>query len=244
MHALLGGLDPAYKKLHTKAMATAKKHLLFRPMLPPPPAEDLSPTPDILFPDTVLSNGRIVERAAPEIQHLGCFAGGMFALGGRLFGDEAHVHTGEQLARGCAWAYDAFPTGVMPESARLVPCDERKPFQNEKEGEGEGEDHHLAPCAWNETRWAAAVGERTAPRGFAALRDTQYQLRPEAIESIFILYRVTGKADLLDFAWRMFESICKATRTEHAYSAIGDVRVAGGRTAKLDSMEVSLLAYP
>ncbi|KAL2127717.1 hypothetical protein VTI74DRAFT_10261 [Chaetomium olivicolor] len=40
MHALLGGLDPTYEQLHTKALATAQKHLLFRPMLP-----DLSPSP-------------------------------------------------------------------------------------------------------------------------------------------------------------------------------------------------------
>ncbi|KAK4044468.1 glycoside hydrolase [Parachaetomium inaequale] len=237
MHALLGGLDSTYQKLHAKAMATAKKHLLFRPMLPPPD-DPSSPPPDILFPGTVLSNGRIVERA-PEIQHLGCFAGGMFALGGRLFGDETHVTVGEQLARGCAWAYAAFPTGVMPESAALIACEPKKKDALQKEEREEEEEDHLAPCAWDETRWAAAVGERTAqqlPRGFAALRDTQYLLRPEAIESIFILYRVTGKADLLDVAWRMFEAIRKATRTKYAYSAIGDVQVAG-KTGKLDSME-------
>ncbi|KAL2154262.1 hypothetical protein VTH82DRAFT_2938 [Thermothelomyces myriococcoides] len=227
MYVLLGGLDPTYAKLHAKAMATVEKHILFRPMLP-----DDDPAPDVLFPGTVLSNGRIVE-LSPEIQHLACFAGGMFALGGRLLGNEDHVETGERLARGCAWAYDAFPTGIMPEKAELIPC--------VAEEKGKGGEDSLAPCAWNETRWRERARQRHGeqqlpPPGFAALIDPQYQLRPEAIESIFVLYRVTGKPDLLDVAWRMFESITAATRTRAAYSAIEDVR-ATGQTSKLDSME-------
>ncbi len=46
---------------------------------------------------------------------------------------------------------------------------------------------------------------------------------PEAIESIFVLYRITGDPSLADSAWRMFESIDNATRTDIAHSAIADV---------------------
>jgi mannosyl-oligosaccharide alpha-1,2-mannosidase len=228
MHVLLGGLDPAYEKLHTKAMATAKKHVLFRPMLP-----DLSPAtpPDILFSGTVLSNGKIVE-LQPEVQHLGCFAGGMFALGGRLFSQDDHVQIGEQLARGCAWAYGSFPTGVMPEVSDIVPCE--KP-----DADTETEWDNLAPCAWNATKWEEQGAQvLRLPKPFTLVRNPQYLLRPEAIESIFILYRITGKADLLDVAWRMFEAIDEATRTQFAHSAITDV-LATGYTVKTDSMEVS-----
>ncbi|KAK3301050.1 glycoside hydrolase [Chaetomium fimeti] len=234
MHALLGGLDPTYEKLHTKAMATAAKHVLFRPMLP-------DPAPDVLFPGTVLSNGLIAE-LSPEVQHLGCFAGGMFALGGRLFADEAHVAIGDRLARGCAWAYAAFPTGVMPETAVLIPCQPtpKEGGRDDKAKSNPKPKDNLAPCPWNETRWSAATGERARtqqlPRGVAGLSSTQYLLRPEAIESVFVLYRLTGAADLLDTAWDMFEAIRKATRTRLAHSAIADVR-ATGKTAKLDLME-------
>ena len=228
MHALLGGLDPTYETLHTKAMATAKKHLLFRPMLP-----DLSPVtpPDILFSGTALSNGNIIE-LHPEVQHLGCFAGGMFALGGRLFHQDDHVTVGEQLARGCAWAYQAFPTGVMPELSDVLAC--------ENDAAAAVEWDNLAPCAWNQTRWEAhGASVLRLPRPFVSARNPQYLLRPEAIESVFVLYRVTGKADLLDVAWRMFEAIEAATRTRFAHSAIADV-LAAGATSKMDSMEVSL----
>lgn len=226
MYALLGGLDPTYEKLHTKAMEAAKKHILFRPMLP-----DLSPTsrPDILFSGTVRIHGGDAD-LQPEVQHLGCFAGGMFALGGRLFGLEDHVKIGEQLARGCAWAYAAFPTGVMPEISTVIACEEKK---------GEEEDQkkdRLYFCAWDETRWKDNAKH---PKPFYAVQDPRYILRPEAIESVFILYRITGKADLLDVAWEMFESVIKATETKHAYSAISSTET-NGETDKEDSMEVSL----
>ncbi|KAK3896864.1 glycoside hydrolase [Staphylotrichum tortipilum] len=218
MHALLGGLDPAYEKLHTKAMATAAQHLLFRPMLPP----SSPPTTDILFSGTVLSNGKIIE-LIPEVQHLGCFAGGMFALGGRLFHNASHIAIGEQLARGCAWAYTAFPTGVMPELSSIIPC------------------NTTTQCTWNETAYQTATTahgtpHRPPPPPFTAVLSPGYFLRPEAAESLFVLYRVTGKADLLEAAWGMFQAVEKATRTRRAYSAIADVGVEG-ETGRVDSME-------
>ncbi len=56
-----------------------------------------------------------------------------------------------------------------------------------------------------------------------ALSNTNYHKRPEAIESIFILYRITGDTSLQDKAWRMFEAIEKYTRTEIANAALDDV---------------------
>jgi mannosyl-oligosaccharide alpha-1,2-mannosidase len=62
--------------------------------------------------------------------------------------------------------------------------------------------------------------------------------RPEAIESVFILYRITGDPSLQDAAWRMFEAINNATIAEYAHSAIADVTVARGQeTQKLDQCE-------
>lgn len=46
--------------------------------------------------------------------------------------------------------------------------------------------------------------------------------RPEAIESAFILYRLTGDRRLQDRAWKMFESIVSRTQTDIAHAALGD----------------------
>lgn len=64
--------------------------------------------------------------------------------------------------------------------------------------------------------------------------------RPEAIESVFIMYRITGDKSLQDAAWRMFQRIEKITRTEHAHAAIEDVR--DPDTPQLDYMESFWLA--
>lgn len=48
--------------------------------------------------------------------------------------------------------------------------------------------------------------------------------RPEALESVFIMYRITGDKKLLDTAWRMFQHIDKATRTKWGHSTIKDIR--------------------
>lgn len=108
----------------------------------------------------------------------------------------------------------------MPEMFKMIPC----PSQD--------------GCQWDPEKWVKEGGQ-TLPKGFRSARDPKYILRPEAIESVFILYRVTGDEKLRDVAWEMFKSITTSTETALAYSAISDVTVQG-ETRKTDSMEVSL----
>ncbi|KAL2185679.1 glycoside hydrolase family 47 protein [Thermothelomyces heterothallicus CBS 203.75] len=222
MPALLGrGRAPAsYENMYRAAMDASARHMLFRPVVP----DDDPEGRDVLFAgDAYAYRDRRVERI-PQGQHLACFAGGMFALGGRLFAIPDHVALGERLARGCAWAYHAFPTGLMPELFTMLPCDSLD-----------------GPCPWDENRWRRERGAVRLPRGFKSARDKRYMLRPEAIESLFLLYRMTGKEDLRDLAWRMFRSVMEATETPLANSAIADVTVEG-ETTKMDSMESFWLA--
>jgi mannosyl-oligosaccharide alpha-1,2-mannosidase len=211
---LLAGLEESdsYEKMYRRAMEVVIKHVLFRPMLP----EKI----DILFSGTTFVHDDGIQ-LVPEGQHLSCFVGGMLALGGKTFNIDEHVHIGERIARGCAWAYGAFPTGLMPEIFNLIEC--RSPS--------------LKECDWDVERWEVE-GDHTLTRSFRNARDPRYILRPEAIESLFILYRISGQEDLRDIAWTMFESIMNATKTDNANAAIKDV-TAKGETEKEDSMEVS-----
>ena len=209
MYALIGGLDPIYEKLYRMSTETIRKHLLFRPMLPD--------NADVLFSGTATVDERVVLNA--EGQHLSCFVGGMFALGGRLFELEDHVNLGKKLARGCVYAYNAFPTGIMPEIFNMLACGS------------------LDGCEWDEEIWETE-GDHRLPKGFASARDPYYILRPEAIESIFLLYRITGLREFQDAAWQMFLSIQNATETEYGNAAIEDVTLTG-QPMKKDSMEVS-----
>ncbi|KAH8883922.1 family 47 glycosyl hydrolase [Thozetella sp. PMI_491] len=218
MTALLAGRDASYEVMYRDAMDVVERRLLFRPMVPD--------NADILFSGDakVVSDQRVLLNA--EGQHLGCFVGGMFGLGGRLYGIEKHVNLGERLARGCAWAYAAFPSGVMPEIFGMVPCPT------------------LDKCPWEEERWKeAAVGSTDLlPLGFSHARDPRYILRPEAAESLFLLYRMTGKEEFRDAAWQMFQAIMRATKTGRANSAIRDVTAPAEHTEKMDEMESFWLA--
>lgn len=61
--------------------------------------------------------------------------------------------------------------------------------------------------------------------GITKMQAREYILRPEAIESVFYMYRITGDGYWRDKGWQMFESIDNATSTEYGNSAISDVTV-------------------
>lgn len=206
MHALLGGVDEKYPIMYRTAMDVVVKHLLYRPMVP---GQD-----DILFSgDTRVNDDKI--ELSTESQHLTCFAGGMFALGGKLLVIEEHVKIGEKLARGCGWAYKSFPTGMMPEIFNLLSCPS------------------LEPCNYERERWTPA--REGIPPGFQHARDARYLLRPEAIESVFIMYRITADPIWQDMAWEMFQAILRFTSTPYGNAAIEDV--VSLSTKQTDTME-------
>lgn len=225
-YALLGGLSPLYRKLYEGSISTAMNKAFFRPMVPG--------TPDILISGNVRAESADKTTLEPQGQHLTCFSGGMLALGGRLFNLPDHVIAAQKLVEGCVWAYQASVLGIMPELFHLIPCSS------------------TTSCTWSEAAWHSAVvsynndgissatelvASNRLPPGFAAIGDRRYILRPEAIESIFVLYRVTGNETFQDVAWNMFDSIMEYTQTEFANAALDDVTVTDGNPPKSDRME-------
>ncbi|KAJ6079252.1 hypothetical protein N7467_009005 [Penicillium canescens] len=223
-YALLGGNVPMYRKMYEKATFTAVGHNLFRPMNPE--------EKDILTAGIVrvftTQNGKPRTHLESQVQYRSCFAGGMFALGGALFKIPMHKKIAHKLVDGCTWAHETMPLGIMPEVYDTVPCASQ------------------TDCPWNEWHWKQEVWKRAhslqlepeaylnvdafikdhhLPRGFISIPDTAYNLRPEAIESIFTLYRITGREYLLDMAWNMFQAIQNATQVENGNAAIIDVTV-------------------
>ncbi|KAL1604619.1 hypothetical protein SLS59_003814 [Nothophoma quercina] len=219
-HALLGSAEPSSKKYEAMSrffMDTARDNLFFRPMIPG--GEDILISGNC----DILQDG---PRLDPESEHLSCFIGGLYALGGRLFSNDEYLDLGAKLARGCAYAYKSFPTGIMPERYNMALCP--------------GKDHRQG-CAWNEATFAEEAAKRyqykaDLPKGFTTAKDPRYILRPEAIESIFVLWRITGDESFRETAWDMFEAVAKATETEYANAAVMDVNVLGGGE-KEDYME-------
>lgn len=191
-----------YLSMYKHASPVFSKNLFFRPRLPG--------NPDILFPGSLTVAGDS-HRFEAEIQHLGCFVGGMVGLASRIENSAEGLSTAEKLTNGCVWAYDNTPSGIMPEVFLVDKCDSGK------------------KCTW--------TGEGT---GYVRVRDSSYQLRPEAIESVFIMYRLTRDKTWQEKAWKMFTAIQNHTRTDIANARLEDVMEATPK--RLDSMESFWLA--
>ncbi|KAH7327476.1 putative mannosyl-oligosaccharide 1,2-alpha-mannosidase IB [Rhexocercosporidium sp. MPI-PUGE-AT-0058] len=149
-------------------------------------------------PDILMSGNLDMSTDPPAIdgqfQHLACFVGGMVALGSRISASTEELETAAKLTNGCVWGYDNTPTGIMPDFSHVEPC----------------QDPTL--CIWS-----------GHGNGFKRVDDPSYQLRPEAIESVFIMYRLTADPIWMEKGWKMFQAIQKHTRTSIANARIVDV---------------------
>ncbi|KAM0495253.1 hypothetical protein ACHAP8_008099 [Fusarium lateritium] len=249
-YLLLGGQLDQPRRLYENFIPVAIKHLFKRAMTP-------SDKPIIISGDyqvTDLPGEQPKYTSVARGQHLTCFAGGMMAMASKIFNRPADLDIATQLTDGCIWAYQATKTGLGPEVFNFISC-------------GSVDVKETGDCTWSEERWLKAIEEQHAPdfkappmrgpewkmptvqdvvkkhnlpEGMIDVSDPRYILRPEAIESIFVMYRTTGDAQWLEKAWTMFETIEKVTRTEIAASAIDDVTKA--EPTKMDSMESFWLA--
>ena len=216
-HALMGGLTPMYRDMWTYAAQQIRRFLLFRAFIP-----DANET-DILFTGIATRyDGAEDILLEPRTEHLACFAGGLFGIASKIFNEPDDLEIGKQLTQGCVWAYQHSPTGIMPETFTMMACQDLDGLQ----------------CEYNQTEFEiearrpkcdAFAGaddycpKNLLPDGWLSSLDAKYNLRPEAIESVFIMWRITGDKYWRDIGWEMFESIIKHTRTPFGHSALRSV---------------------
>lgn len=95
-------------------------------------------------------------------QHLTCFDGGSFILGGTVLNRQDFIDFGLQLVQGCEDTYNSTLTGIGPDS-----------------------------WGWDENKVPASQITLYEKAGFY-ITSGAYILRPEVIESFYYAYRVTG----------------------------------------------------
>jgi mannosyl-oligosaccharide alpha-1,2-mannosidase len=133
-----------------------------------------------------------------ENQHLGCFDGGNFILGGQVLGRQDYIDYGLELVNGCHETYISTATRIGPEV-----------------------------FSWNTTALPANQTAFFNSTGFW-IENGGYQLRPEVIESYYYAYRATSDPKYQDWAWDAFVAINETTRVGSGYSSIRNVNVPGG----------------
>jgi hypothetical protein len=211
--------------------------------------------PIIVSGDAKVSGSKGMTEVAhkPRGQHLTCFAGGMVGLASRIFNTPSDLDIATQLTDGCVWAYNSTASGIMPEIFTSLPCGN---IDEEQTSES---------CAYSKEKWHAAVqkywhisGKSTSansdndeddletqtddtikgkrlPVGMLETYDKKYILRPEAIESVFIMYRLTADPAWVEKAWVMFEHIEQHTKTDIGAASLEDVTRAN--PTQVDKME-------
>eukprot|EP01117_Protostelium_nocturnum_P007424 TRINITY_DN2657_c0_g1_i5.p1 TRINITY_DN2657_c0_g1~~TRINITY_DN2657_c0_g1_i5.p1 ORF type:complete len:660 (-),score=267.88 TRINITY_DN2657_c0_g1_i5:140-2098(-) len=128
-----------------------------------------------------LINGNIVNK----MDHLVCFAGGMFGMGAKGQHKEEHMKIATGITETCFQMYARMKTGIAPEIVRF---------------ETNENDFHPSPGAFH------------------------YILRPETVESLFYMWRLTHNQKYRDQGWIIFQNLEKHLRVEHGYSGIRDVQ--------------------
>ncbi|KAL6716851.1 hypothetical protein ACLMJK_004763 [Lecanora helva] len=224
-HMLLGGVGDQMKKMYEYSITAAMNHVFFQPMIPG--------GRDVLFSGSATVDGETKAiTTEPRGQHLGCYAGGMVGIGAKLFGHPEHMNMARKLVDGCIWAYDTMPSGIMPEVFTMLACEmnsecgwDEKQWRNAVLQNAKGHDTEGSETKSDDELVNDSIARGNLKPGFVEITDPRYLLRPEAIESVFIHYRLTGEKDLLEAAWRMFQAIEKHTRTEFANAMINDVTV-------------------
>jgi len=196
----------------------------------------ITPTRNLLYvTDAIVdSNGDL--KPSHTFEHLTCFLPGLLALGAATLLDVPHTHlwAARGLAHTCWTLYADSPTGLAPDIVIMLsgsaPADNSHPWMvhlAEWERSGRQGD---PPGA----RAPEPVVDDPSMREYKTQRRS-YLLRPEAVESFYLLWRITGDELWRGRGWAVFEALLKEARVEGGgFASLDDVYNIGGR--KLDEM--------
>lgn len=206
--------EPVYRDMWNESLNGAKKHLL-------------TYTKNSHF--TVLAErpAGLEGHLHPKMDHLVCFLPGTIALAatsGATLADaqkqpgwgkqqEEDIQLARELMKTCMGMYKVTATGLAPEIAHFELDDPPKMYRTEilksksnletevPAGEGWKSDFNIKPA------------------------DAHNLQRPETVESLFYMWRITGDETYREWGWEMFEAFVEHTIIENGggFSSIGDV---------------------
>ncbi|KAM0793373.1 hypothetical protein ACM66B_000828 [Microbotryomycetes sp. NB124-2] len=155
-------------------------------------------------------------------EHLTCFAGGMLGLGAKTLGRPEDLEIAKNYTETCAWAYESTATGLAPETLVFYDPDEDARFRVVESADGS----HKVP------RGNPVIGVKHSNPRFIG--------RPETIESVFYMWRLTGEKKWQDYGWRMFTSWMEHSITASGFASLSSVHMS--KPIKMDSMESFVMA--
>ncbi|KAM0747845.1 seven-hairpin glycosidase [Meredithblackwellia eburnea MCA 4105] len=208
---LMGGASQQYERMYKEAIDSAYEYLIRR--------VEVVPGRD----DLTIIGAKQWGQWSSRLEHLTCFAGGMLGLGAKLLNRRHDMETALNVTEACAWAYESSATGVGPESLTFYEPNDPSRYYTVDSPDGQS--------------------KMRKPRGNPmGVRhgDGKYIGRPETIESVFYMYRITGDRKWQDRGWQMFTSWVEHAINESGFSTISNVFYVTNR--REDSMESFVLA--
>ncbi|KAJ3126098.1 hypothetical protein HK098_007896 [Nowakowskiella sp. JEL0407] len=219
--------ETTFFRQHNEAIAGVKKHLLAR-----------SASNNYVYVGEIGAEPGL----SPKMDHLVCFLPASLAVattGGKrvpldpverskVLGAQQieDLVLAEELARSCYEQYNQSPTGLSPEIVHW------------KRGEGQ----RGVWTAANKNRFLDDDGvTETATKSLADFDIHEFDghnlLRPETVESLFTLYRITGDRRYRVWGWRIFRAFEKWTKVDTGgYSSLDNViRVPPGKRDKMET---------
>ncbi|KAH7853166.1 hypothetical protein Vadar_034153 [Vaccinium darrowii] len=154
---------------------------------------------------------------SPKMDHLVCFLSGTLALGATkgttkqaamkanllTFEDLENLKLAEELAKTCFEMYSVTSTGLAPEIAYFN-------VQGNSEGGPDGGN--------KSSKFIHDIVIKHA--------DRHNLLRPETVESLFVLYRITEDPKYREWGWEIFKAFEKHTKVDSGgYTSLDDVTV-------------------
>ncbi|PWN19063.1 seven-hairpin glycosidase [Microstroma glucosiphilum] len=195
-HQLLGGRVPQYGRMYSAAMETARGFII----------RDVHSVPNT----SLLVPGSFEHKTwHAKLEHLACFTGAMAGLGAKLMPKERgkDYAVAQRISETCWWAYNSTNTGIGPEYTIFY--EEYKPHRG-KNGKNVGK-----------------YGQNAKPSGWPieGIRGQlpDYRGRPETIESVFYMWRITGDPVWQERGWQMFSSWVTHSMTNVGFANIQDV---------------------
>ncbi|KAF9134243.1 hypothetical protein BGW39_007715 [Mortierella sp. 14UC] len=141
-----------------------------------------------------------------HMEHLACFMSGSLAMGSKYFDRPDDLVLARQIAEGCYLGYHHSATGLGPEAMVFRGSKEADKFVTDPD----------------------TFFNKDSSR-------KEYILRPETLESLWILYRLTGEKKYQDKAWEIFQSLERSCRTPIAYTGLRDVTDINSQDNRMES---------
>lgn len=214
--------EPVYLSMWNDAMVGIKKHLLTYS----------SPSNFLVLGER--PNG-LTGTLSPKVDHLVCFMPGTLALaitGGATLAEarkksswtpqhEEDFAIAEELMKTCWGMYKVNPTGLAAEISHFNIYNPPKMYENFT-----AKDRPKSPTDFEPANQPDYTGDYVGKEDYIIKPSDSHNLqRPETVESLFYMWRITGDEKYRIWGWEMFKSFVQWTSVDDGsgFSSIGDV---------------------